>query len=328
MLSETVVVVFLAILHYAVPGNITPQSPLFGSSELGKPFDDGTSTVTPPCVGLHSLSIAYGPQFVFSIQATYLLQNGGKFSGDIHGTVNPVLARNSTIVQFQDKEKIVRISGTVEQTYGFITMLKLYTNDSKGYIKVYGPFGIEGSCDTPFTLAGYVTGLFGRSDKYLNALGAYINPLETPMYNRTEMIGGVFGLSFDDYPALSSGHADMLNITINSGAYVFGLSITYLFPDGKLFIGSHGLLNSNSIDVIRFSNGERIVQTDLAIFSLFVNYLTFSTLDSKGVKRIYGPFGDVPQSNITTIHGTVYGFHGRVGVDHTITALTGLGFYT
>ena len=52
------------------------------------------------------------------------------------------------------------------------------------------------------------------------------------------------------------------------------------------------------------------------------------TLDSRGIRRVYGPFGDVPQSNITTVHGTVYGFYGRVGMDHSITALTGLGFYT
>ena len=328
MLSRTVLVV-LTTLYHAVLSDITAsvvQSPLFGSSELGKPFDDGTSTVTPPVVRLLSLSIAYGP-FLFSIQATYLLENGGKFSGDIHGTTDPVLAKNSTVLHFQDEEQIQRITGTLEQTYGFITMLKLYTNNSKGNFKIYGPFGAEGSCDIPFTLSGSITGLFGRSEKYLNAFGAYINPLVTPMYNRTEMIGGIFGIPFDDYPALSSGHAEMLNITINSGAYIFGLAITYRFLNGTLFIASHGLLNSNNNDIIRFNNGERIVQTDLAIFSLFVNYLMFATLDSRGVRKVYGPFGDVPQSNISTVHGMVYGFYGRVGTDHNITALTGLGFY-
>ena len=93
-----------------------------------------------------------------------------------------------------------------------------------------------------------------------------------------------------------------------------------------LFIASHGLLNSNNNELIRFSNGERIVQTDLAIFSLFVNYLVFATLDSRGVRKVYGPFGNAPQSNITTAHGIVYGFYGRIGTDHNITALTELGF--
>jgi hypothetical protein len=285
-------------------------------------------TVTPPVIGLQSLSIAYGA-FLFGIQATYLLKSGGKFSGDIHGTIDPHLTNmNSTVLHFCDEEQIQRITGTLEETYGFITMLKLYTNTSKGSFKVYGPFGVEDVCDIPFTLSGSVTGLFGRSGKYLNALGAYINPLVTPRYNRTEMIGGIFGSVFDDYPALSTGQAEMVNVTINSGAYIFGLSITYRFPNRTLFVASHGLLNSNNRnDVIRFSNpGERIVQTDLAILSLFINYLMFSTLESRGVRRVYGPFGDVPQSNITTVHGTVYGFYGRVGMDHNITALTGLGF--
>ena len=213
-------------------------------------------------------------------------------------------------------------------------MLKLYTNNSKGNFKVYGLFGDAGICDFPFTLSGSITGIFGRSGKYLNAFGAYVNALVTTTYNRTKMIGGIFGLVFDDYPVLSAGQAEMLNITINSGAYIFELAITYQFPNRTLFVASHGLLNSNNshnVDVIRFSNpGERMVQTDLAIFSLFVNYLVFSILDSRGIRRVYGPFGDVPQSNITTVHGTVlqYGFYGRVGMDHSITALTGLGFYT
>ena len=330
MLFMATFVVLLTALHHAVLSDVTAtsaQSPLFGSTELGKPFDDGTLTVTPPVIGLQSLRIIYGP-FIFSIQATYLLENGGKFSGNVHGMIRPSLTIHFTDLNFKDGERIQRITGTLDPTYGFITMLKLYANDSKESFKVYGPFGIKGSCDIPFTILGSVTGLFGRSSKYLNALGAYINPLVTPVYNRTKMVGGIYGVVFDDYPALSSG-AEMLNITINSGGYIFRLSITYRFPNGTLFIASHGQPSSNSIinNVIRFNNGERIVQTDLAIFSLFVNYLVFETLDSRGVRRVYGPFGDVPQSDITKVHGTVYGFYGRVGMDHNITALTGLGFY-
>ena len=235
MLSGTFIVVFTTLhLHHhaavSVGDSITAavaQSPLFGSSELGQPFDDGTTTVTPPVARLQSLSIAYGP-FVFGFQATYLLENGGKFSGDIHGMIDPDLAEmNSTVLHFRNDERIQRITGTLEQTYGFITMLKLYTNNSKGSFKVYGPFGDTGICDFPFTLSGSITGIFGRSGKYLNAFGAYVNALVTTTYNHTKMIGGIFGLVFDDYPVLSAGQAEMLNITINSGAYIFGLAITY-----------------------------------------------------------------------------------------------------
>ena len=107
MLSGTFLVVLTTLhLHHhaavSVGDSITAavaQSPLFGSSELGQPFDDGTTTVTPPVARLQSLSIAYG-SFIFGIQATYLLENGGKFSGDIHRTIDPHLARmNSTVLQ-------------------------------------------------------------------------------------------------------------------------------------------------------------------------------------------------------------------------------------
>ena len=328
MAAERFLVLFITLHHAVVSeklaiiaASLSPSS-LFGSQQLGKPFDDGVSTV-----GLHSLSVGSGPQFVFGVQATYLLENGSKFSGAVHGTIDQ-FAENSTTIIFQgDGEQIRRISGAVEPVYGYITKLKLYTSDARGYTKVYGPFGAESNCHTPFTVAGTVVGLFGRSDKYLNALGAYLNPMVTPMYNRTQMIGGIFGETFDDYPVLSSGVADMVNITINAGAYINGLAITYQFPNGTLFNCRHGVMGPNDV-VIRFSShGERIVQMDVAIFSLFVNYLMFSTLDSRGIERVYGPYGGMPQSNITTIHGTVYGFYGRVGVDHNITAVTGLGFY-
>ena len=314
-----VYVVFVLALHTQVQCEVV-ASPLFGSAELGEPFDDGTSTVVPSIVGLHSLNISCGA-FVFGLQASYLLHNGSNFSGVVHGTIN----QDSTIINFQKKERIFRIVGKVEQTYAFISQLKLYTQSSKGFVKVYGPFGEGKSSDTPFSIVGAVVGLFGRSGQYLNALRAYMNPLIPPVYNRTQMIGGIYGVPFDDYPALSSGHARMLNLTINSDGYIFGFRTTYRLPNGTLFVGWHGPTGPND-KIIRFRDSEMIVQADVAVFSLIVNYLVFSTLDSRGARRVYGPYGDTPQSNITTIHGTLGGFFGRVGMDHG-TVITGLGFY-
>ena len=301
----------------------TFPSPLFGSAVLGKSFDDSTSTVVSPSDGLHTLHIGYGA-FVFGLQASYRLQNGSTIIGDIHGTIGAT--EKSTILKFQEKEKIICIVGAVEQTYGYITRLKLYTKSANGLIKTYGPFGGGGSCDTTFTFAGAVVYLFGRSGEYLNALGVYINSLLPPMYNRTQMIGGIYGTTFDDYPILTLGQARILNMTVNSDAYINGLKITYRLPNGTYFVSQPGQLGSND-KMIRFHDGEMIVQVDLAVFSLWVNYLMFSTLDPIGKRRTYGPYGDIPQSNITTIHGTLNGFFGRVGMDHNITAITGLGFY-
>ena len=333
MQAEIGLLVFTA-LHHAVVSDKTAAvdsvvaSPLFGSSQLGEPFDDVASTATQPIVGLHSLSIAYGP-YVFGIQASYLLQNGEEFSGVVHGTIDKSTSRNLMVVQFRRGEHIQRISGAVKQTYGFITMLKLYTTTSKGEVKVYGPFGTAGSCDTPFNFTGAVIGLFGRSYKYLNALGVYINPKVTPTYNRTQLIGGIYGTRFDDYSALSSGPAEIVNITINSNAFIFGFGATYRLPNGTIFSSYHGphAVGPNNT-VITFSDDEKIVRTDLEIYSLLVSYLMFSTLDSRGVQRVYGPFGDIPamNMNIITVYGTVYGFHGSVGTDH-FTAMTGIGFY-
>ena len=316
--------IILSILSVTSLSETFP-SPLFGSAVLGGSFDDSVSTVVSSLSdGLHTLHISYGA-FVFGLQASYHLQNGGIFIGKVHGKMSPI--ENSTILKFQEKERIIRIIGSVEQTYGYITRLKLYTKSASGLINTYGPFGGGGSCDTTFTFAGAVVFLFGRSGEYLNALGVYIlNSLLLPLYNRTQMIGGIYGTAFDDYPILTLGPPHILNMTINSDAYINGLKITYRLPNGTYFVSQPGQIGSND-KIIRFHDGEMIVQVDLAVFSLWVNYLMFSTLDPSGTRRIYGPYGDIPQSNITTIHGTVNGFFGRVGMDHNITAITGLGFY-
>lgn len=316
--------IILPILIVTSLSEETFPSPLFGSAVLGESFDDSTSTIVSPSGGLHTLHISYGA-FVFGLQASYRLQNGGTVIGNAHGTIGHP-TENSTILKFQEKETIIRIVGAVEQTYSYITRLKLYTKSASGLIKTYGPFGGGGSCDTTFTFTGAVVFLFGRSGEYLNALGVYINSLLPPMYNRTQMIGGIYGTIFDNYPVLTLGRVHILNMTINSEAYINGLKITYRLPNGTYFVSQPGQLGTND-DIIRFHDSEMIVQVDLAVFSLWVNYLMFSTLDSSGTRRTYGPYGDIPQSNITTIHGTVNGFFGRVGTDHNITAITGLGFY-
>ena len=299
-------------------------SPLFGSAELGVPFDDGVSTISPSSVGLHSLNISCGA-FVFGVQASYRFQNGHVIYGAVHGTVNE---KTLTAIVFQKEEEVVRVAGATDEIHGYITQLKLYTRLSDKLVKSYGPYGNGKSSDTPFSIAGAVTGLFGRSGHFLNALGVYTNSLLPPLYNKTQMVGGVFGLPFDDYPnVLSSGLVRLLNLTINTetGGYIYGIRATYLLPNGTFFVAFHGPSGPNE-KIIRFHETEMIVQTDVAIFSLFVNYLVFSTLDSGGTRRKYGPYGGMPLSNITTIHGTVYGFFGKVGSDH-ITALTGLGCY-
>ena len=67
-----------------------------------------------------------------------------------------------------------------------------------------------------------------------------MNPSLPLMYNRTQVIGGIFGTPFDDHPALASGFTQMLNMTINSGAFIFGFSTLYRLENGTLFIGRHG----------------------------------------------------------------------------------------
>ena len=298
------------------------SSPLFGSAELGHWFDDGMATVSPPAIRLGSLNISWGA-FIFGLQASYILENGGMVSGALHGTVPYVEESNE--IHFQENEKIFRVTGAVEQTYGYITKLKLYTRNSEELIKVYGPFGNGTGFDSPFSLTGKVVGLFGRSGQYLNALGAYTMPIPAPYYNKTEIIGGIFGEPFDDYPILLSGQPRLLNMTVNSGGYIYGLGTTYMLQNRTLYGAFHGESGSSN-KVISFHDTEKIVRIDVAIASLFVNYLMFSTLDSRGTERIYGPYGDTPQTDISTIHGTVYGLFGKTGQDH-ITAVTGLGFY-
>ena len=297
------------------------SSPLFGSAELGQPFDDVASSVLPSVVGLHSINISHG-SFVYGIQAVYSLHTGDTITGSAHGTFT-----QSRVINFNEKEVIFRVAGRVDPTYGHITQLLLYTKDQDVLLKTYGPFGAESECDTPFSFVGAVVGLYGRSGHYINALGANTNAKLLPagVYARTQMIGGAFGVPFDDHPLLTAGQPMMLNLTINSqGGFVRGIRAVYRLENGSEYISTHGAIDQAS--AITFRESERIVQVDVDVFSLFVDYIMLSTLDSRGTRRVYGPYGDVPQSNITTLHGTVYGFFGLIGTDHQ-TAVTGMGGY-
>jgi disease resistance protein RPM1 len=80
-------------------------------------------------------------------------------------------------IQFGPFEFLVEISGTtgpyVCAENDVVTSLMLVTN-----VRSYGPYGSGGG--TPFSTSvqanGSIVGFFGRSGRFLNAIGVYVNP--------------------------------------------------------------------------------------------------------------------------------------------------------
>lgn len=80
-------------------------------------------------------------------------------------------------LQFQlgPSEFLTGVSGSIglhnKQTHA-ITSLKFVSN-----LRSYGPFGKGGGTlfHSPMQSVGCIVGFFGRSDRYLNAIGVYMN---------------------------------------------------------------------------------------------------------------------------------------------------------
>jgi hypothetical protein len=80
-------------------------------------------------------------------------------------------------IELSDSEFVKEVSGTFAvhaEVVNVINSIKLVTN-----VKTYGPFGQDNG--TPFSVPvqgnNGVAGFFGRSGKFLDAIGVYVHPL-------------------------------------------------------------------------------------------------------------------------------------------------------
>ena len=301
-------------------------SPLFGSPGGGDPFDDGITAIIPHTVRIASLIVCYGDA-VDGIQVNYTLEDGKIFVGFSHGVTEKCTKK---LIEFKQGESIVHIEGKTQTTYGYISQLTLFTTTIGGLPSTYGPFGLGGDSDKPFSMTGTVIGIFGRAGQVLDALGLYVesNPVATPTtsYKKTDLIGGTGGDGFDDFLSDSEKPFKITNMLINYGSVINGIQVKYLLPSGAISTVLHGVLSRDNWQydgILDFDDDEWITRVDISSGpSHVVDYLQVETTNSKGSVRSYGPFGKVFMGNVTTVHGVVYGFFGRCG-----NQLDALGFY-
>ena len=333
-MERTVIVpaLFLWSLYLALQAAAATQrgrlfaSPLFGSPGGGEPFDDGITAIIPHAVHMASLSICYGDA-VDGVQVNYTLEDGKTYVGFPHGVTEKCTRK---LIEFKEGEVIVRIEGKIQVTFGYISQLKLFTATLGGLPATYGPFGVGGDSDQPFSVTGTTLGIFGRAGQVLDAIGLYID-LSVPAtvsYDKSDLIGGAGGDGFDDILSNpdSETPSKITSMIVNYGSAINGVQVTYSLPSGASSTVLHGVLSRDNWQyngVLDFDDDEWITQVDVSSGpSHVVDYLQIVTTNSKGSVRSYGPFGKVFMGNVTTIHGVVYGLFGRCG-----NQIDALGFY-
>lgn len=127
--------------------------------------------ITEPPKRLESITIS-GGEVVDSIAFSYVDQAGRKHTAGPWGGSGG----NPYTIQLSASEFVKEVSGTFAVYAGVnvIHSIKLVTN-----VKTYGPIGREKG--TPFSVPvqgnNGVAGFFGRSGKFLDAIGVYVHPL-------------------------------------------------------------------------------------------------------------------------------------------------------
>ncbi|PAN16527.1 hypothetical protein PAHAL_3G066700 [Panicum hallii] len=145
------------------PSQVTKVGPLGGDGGVDQDITD-----TPG--RLESITVQSGV-VIDAIAFSYADQAGQKRSAGPWGGSG----RCSNTIQLAPSEFVTGISGTVGlyRSCNVIASLTFVTN-----VKTYGPFGLGDG--TPFTVPVEdnhgVVGFFGRSSRYLDAIGAYVQP--------------------------------------------------------------------------------------------------------------------------------------------------------
>ena len=313
-------------LTFQTATNSLISSPLFGAPGGGDPWDDGITSIVPNVAGIATLHICYGDA-IDGIQVNYTLQDGKTFVGFVHGVIEKCTGEK--LIEFKEGERIVRVEGTTQRYYDYISQLTFFTSNPGGLLSnVYGPFGRGGSTDKPFSMVGTVMGIFGRRGRLLDAIGFYIDPHLPPnAYNKTDLIGEGSGDDFDDFLLYSEKPSKITKMIINYGYRINSIQATYLLPSGESSTVLHGHPSKDNLQqdgILDFDVDEWITQVNISSGeSNLVDYLKVTTRNSEGSVRSYGPFGAVYKGNITTINGGVYGLFGRYGEKF----LSALGFY-
>ena len=148
--------------------------------EGGSDFDDlkNLSSRNEKPLKITNMVINYN-KFINGIEVTYMVCSG-KSATVTHGTLasDNWMGRNSfAFLDFEADEWITRVDVSASSGKGsslqYVYYLEIETTNSKGSVRLYGPFGQVYSGNIT-TVVGVVHGFYGRSGDYLDAIGFYI----------------------------------------------------------------------------------------------------------------------------------------------------------
>jgi Jacalin-like lectin domain len=140
-----------------------PPATIYGGGG-GLMFTDSIPYLNRKVLGIQDITIRHG-SVIDSIQTTYRLENGDALVTDRNGGTGGT----ATTIVFAADEKIIGVSGRYDNNY--VNQLTIKTRNAAGGEKTYGPYGSNSG--TSFNITSNVTGFFGRSDDFLNAIGFY-----------------------------------------------------------------------------------------------------------------------------------------------------------
>ena len=330
-----IVIVYLVQICLAIH-----RSPLFGGRSAGDRFDDNAYSIVPNVTGF-SLLLIHSGDIINGIQAVYQLENGKNKTSTYHGgpggeTNNIELAPGMSIVRVEGE----LISGPVSSQQ-YLTSLSVYARYPEDLkLQRYGPFGKPSTGEFTFSFAGIVVGLFGRSEKRLDAIGFDIDTFPSavlPYYKKTSLVGTRDGDAFDD-DIVSFSPVRIKSLIIRYGGVVIGIKTIYVLRNKSLLVKCHGEFHNKTTSTaikpnnatvekddvcsetvpddaqIDFADDERIMQVDIhtTVGSEIIEFIMISTSDSQGSVKTYGPYGrsEGPYGHAATFRGVINGFFG------------------
>ena len=272
------------------------------SGAFGNPSGDSWDDVSSnsAIVGVRSIAIRHGA-YVDRLQITYLLADGSTYTALQHGGVG---GGESSFTLAQD-EMIIRVEG--EASNVVVNQLTFITQNSSGYVKTYGPYGLNG--ETPFAVEGYVVGFSGRSDIYVNQLRVhYLPPVQ-----KNGPFGGDGGEEFAD--PIETHIPPIVNIRelrIRHGNGVESIGADYeLLGGGSYEAPDHGGSEGTPI-VVTLVNKELIVCVSGKTNATQVGQFAFTARKQDGSSATYGPYGITDEMEFG-VSGRIVGFFGRSG---------------
>ena len=308
--------------HYTYASPTISVSQLFGGNG-GDVFDHDALTHVPQVVRVKSIYLQYDSLSLISIQPTYLLYDGNTWQPDKRGGIGYSQVKHPVSLSFEEGEDLIGIAGKTAYDGRIpspsidVNQLTL-TTQKNGIIKEYGPYGkssVENG--STFIVRGKILGFHGRSGWLIDALGAYYS------LERTELLGGTGGNSFDDGKRSGPPIVGIKKLNIRYfNVQIISFQAEYILSNGSTWQGPlHPSRTVGTLKTIELEDGEDVVSMVVGGYrsdsssDYTVGYLEFMTQKKDGIRKEYdrigtvSSFGDCKETEFTA--GRIVSFFGR-----------------